>query len=69
MTSRLLTGPMSALAIGTCERLSISSIASSEPIVSHLRIMPSVSVSINTDFISDSMSLVNFSISSSLDAM
>jgi len=68
ITSRLVTGPMSAFATGTCERLSISTIASSEPMVSHFRITPLVSVSINMDFISDSMSLVYFAMSSSFCA-
>ncbi len=58
---------MSALDIGTCCRLSISVIASSEPIVSHFRITPVVSVSIKTDSISDSSVLLNSSVSSGFE--
>ena len=56
------TGVMSAFAIGTCCLLSISVIASNEPIVSHFRITPVVSVSIKTDSISDSSVFLNSSV-------
>ena len=54
---------MSALEIGICLRLNISVNASNEPIVSHFKIRPVVSVSMNTDFISDSIDFLNFSAS------
>ena len=62
-----VTGPISALEIGICLRLSISVNASNEPIVSHFKIRPVVSVSINTDFISDSNNVLNSSVSAESD--
>ena len=58
---------MSALDIGICFRLNISVNASNEPMVSHFKISPVVSVSINTDFISDSSDFLNSSASALSD--
>ena len=69
MISLLFTGPMSAFDTGTWERFSISTIASSEPIVSHFRITPFDSLSTKTDFISDSISVLYFFTSSSFLAI
>ena len=54
ITSLLLICPMSADRIGMFSFFSISEIASIEPIVSHLRIIPLESVLISADFTSDS---------------
>ena len=55
ITSRLVTGPMSALATATPLCDSIDTTASSEPIVSHRTVTPSASVSTNTERISASI--------------
>ena len=53
----------SAFEIGICWRRSISVKASRDPMASHFRITPFVSVLIKTDCISSSMDFLKFSIS------